>query len=186
MLGIRPKPSDAMGCALLLLFIICTCVPVIGQDECNDLLKSEKYDQAFSCYGKAIEKDPGSAMDWAGQGDVLNNMGYYNQALLYYYMALEKDPSIARIWASKGRTYTRLGYYTDAMTCLNKAIELDANDDYAWTSMGDLMTLMGKIDDAEEAYSKAKTLKSQAKSIGKSSAQYSQEEEEPSMKSPGR
>ena len=123
--------------------------------DCASLVTSGQNAEAFGCFGHAIEADPSSAFDWAGQGDVMNNIGYYHQALIYYEKAISLDPYSANILTSKGRTLTRRGRYEDAMTCFNLALNLRPNNAYTWKSIGDLYTEQHDTTRAEAAYSVA-------------------------------
>ncbi|MHB8117644.1 MAG: tetratricopeptide repeat protein [Methanothrix sp.] len=127
-----------------------------GTEDCADLVSAGRNDEAFSCFGDAIEADPTSAFDWAGQGDVMNNQGYYYQALVYYEMALNLKPDSANILTSKGRTLTRLGKYDDAMESFGLALDQSPDNTYTWESVGDLYELQHDTAKAEAAYAKAK------------------------------
>jgi tetratricopeptide (TPR) repeat protein len=158
-------------CCGFVIFLACvsTCFaqdyPLANESvDCADLVSSERNVEAFSCFGNAIESDPTSALDWAGQGDVMNNIGYYYQALVYYNMAIDLDPSSANILTSKGRTLTRLGKYDEAMNIFSQALELRPDNAYTWRSIGDVYTLRHDTDKAEAAYSKAEAGK-QHKSV---------------------
>ncbi len=126
-----------------------------NSDDCNQLLSENNYADAFVCFAKVIENNPQSALNWAGQGDTMNNMGFYHQALVYYTMASELDPSNADILTSEGRTFTRLGDYDSASKCFNNALNIDPNNEYLWRSIGDLFTKVGDNERANEAYAKA-------------------------------
>jgi len=132
--------------------------------NCADLVSSDRTAEAFSCFGKAIESDPASAFDWAGQGDVMNNIGYYYQALVYYEVAINLEPNSANILTSKGRTLTRLGKYDEAMDIFSQALELQPNNAYTWKSIGDVYTLQHETAKAQAAYAKAEPGK-QRKSV---------------------
>ena len=128
-----------------------------GSVDCAGLVSSGRNVEAFDCFGDAIEANPTSAFDWAGQGDVMNNLGYYYQALVYYEMALSLKPDSANILTSKGRTLTRLGKYDDAMDSFALALEQNPDNTYTWESIGDVYTKQHDTVKAEAAYAKAKT-----------------------------
>jgi hypothetical protein len=37
--------------------------------DCASLVTSDQNSEAFGCFGRAIESDPKSALNWAGQGE---------------------------------------------------------------------------------------------------------------------
>jgi len=128
-------------------------------EDCTDLVSAGRNDEAFSCFGDAIEADPTSAFDWAGQGDVMNNQGYYYQALVYYDMALNLKPDAANILTSKGRTLIHLGKYNDAMDCFALALDQSPDNTYTWESIGDVYTKLHDTAKADAAYARAKPAK---------------------------
>lgn len=145
-----------------------SCVSIcIAQDfpldsanvDCADLVTAGQNAEAFGCFGRAIEADPTSAFDWAGQGDVMNNIGFYYQALVYYEMALNLKPDSSNILTSKGRTLTRMGKYDEALDILAQALDLNPDNTYTWESIGDVYTELGDTDKADAAYARSKPAK---------------------------
>ena len=130
-----------------------------GNVDCADLVTAGQNDVAFGCFGRAIEADPTSAFDWAGQGDVMNNIGFYYQALVYYEMALNLKPDSSNILTSKGRTLTRLGKYDEALDIFAQALELTPDNTYTWESIGDAYYELGDTDKADAAYARGKPVK---------------------------
>jgi tetratricopeptide (TPR) repeat protein len=131
-----------------------------GDVDCADLVTAGQNDVAFGCFGRAIEYDPTSAYDWAGQGDVMNNIGFYHQALVYYEIALSLKPDSSNILTSKGRTLTHLGEYYEALDILTQALDLNPENTYTWESIGDVYTELGDTAKADAAYAKATPAKS--------------------------
>ena len=127
-----------------------------GASDCADLVDAGENAEAFGCCGRAIEADPTSAYDWAGQGDVMNNVGFYYQALVYYEMALSLKPDSSNILTSKGRTLTRLGRYDEALDIFAQALDLNTDNTYTWESIGDVYTKLGDTARADAAYARAK------------------------------
>lgn len=58
------------------------------------LYQLKKHHDAISAFEKAIELDPGSAIDYANIGSNLRELGYRDEAIRLYRMALELDPDI--------------------------------------------------------------------------------------------
>ena len=157
--------TKSLSIGILFCFLCLSCVSIcIAQDfplesgatDCAGLVTAGQNAEAFGCFGRAIEADPTSAFDWAGQGDVMNNIGYYYQALAYYEMALNLKPDSSNILTSKGRTFTRLGKYDEALDILAQALDLNPDNTYTWESIGDVYTELGDTDKADAAYARAK------------------------------
>jgi len=160
--------TKSLSIGIIFCFLCLSCVSIcIAQDfplesgasDCADLVTAGQNDVAFGCFGRAIEADPSSAFDWAGQGDVMNNIGFYYQALVYYEMALNLKPDSSNILTSKGRTLTRLGKYDEALDILAQALDLNPDNTYTWESIGDVYTELGDTDKADAAYAKAEPAK---------------------------
>lgn len=58
------------------------------------LFKLKKHHDAISAFERAIEIDPGSAIDYANIGSNLRELGHKEEAIKCYRMALELDPDI--------------------------------------------------------------------------------------------
>jgi len=162
------RQIKSLSIEIIFCFLYLSCVSIcIAQDfpldsgnaDCADLVTAGQNDVAFGCFGRAIEVDPTSAFDWAGQGDVMNNIGYYYQALVYYEMALNFEPDASNILTSKGRTLTRMGKYDEALDILAQALDLDPDNTYTWKSIGDVYSELGDTDKADAAYARAKPAK---------------------------
>jgi tetratricopeptide (TPR) repeat protein len=160
--------AKSLSIGFIFCFLCVSCVSIcIAQDfpleseatDCADLVTAGQNDVAFGCFGRAIEADPSSAFDWAGQGDVMNNIGFYYQALVYYEMALNLKPDSSNILTSKGRTLTRLGKYDEALDILAQALDHDPENTYTWESIGDVYTELGDTDKADAAYARAEPAK---------------------------
>jgi tetratricopeptide (TPR) repeat protein len=162
------RQIKSLSVGIIFCFLCLSCLSIcIAQDfpldsgsvDCAGQVSAGQNAEAFGCFGRAIEADPTSALDWAGQGDVMNNVGFYYQALVYYEMALNLKPDSANILTSKGRTLTRLGKYDDALDILAQALDLSPDNTYTWKSIGDVYTELGDTDKADAAYARAKPAK---------------------------
>ena len=158
--------TKSLSVGFIFCFLCLSCVSIcIAQDlesavaDCAGLVTADQNAEAFGCFGRAIEADPTSAFDWAGQGDVMNNIGYYYQALVYYEIALNLKPDSSNILTSKGRTLTRLGKYDEALDVLAQALDRNPDNTYTWDSIGDVYTKLGDTDKADSAYARAKPAK---------------------------
>ena len=52
------------------------------------------YEKAIECFERAVEIDPGSAIDYANIASSLRKLGHEKEAIALYQMALEMDPSL--------------------------------------------------------------------------------------------
>jgi ribosomal protein S12 methylthiotransferase accessory factor len=56
--------------------------------------KLKQHQEAIAAFERAIEIDPGSAIDYANIGSNLRELGFKAEAIKLYKMALELDPEI--------------------------------------------------------------------------------------------
>ena len=95
----------------------------------EDFFIDKKFDDALTCYEKAIELEPSDAYYWTLKGLTLYDLEKYQDALVCCNKAIELDPSKARYWNTKSATLSSLEKDQDALVCCNKAIELDPDND---------------------------------------------------------
>lgn len=113
--------------------------------EGDSFLKKEKYQDAISCYEKAIKLGKKNAPAWCGKGNALFNQGknsedvklcvkchlcpvlseaFYEDAIKCYDKAISIDPQLKEAWYGKGVTLDKLGKSMDAKECFEKARKL--------------------------------------------------------------
>jgi ribosomal protein S12 methylthiotransferase accessory factor len=73
--------------------------------------KLKKHDESIAAFERAIELDPGSAIDYANIGSNLRELGHKQEAIRLYQIALELDPDIefARAGLEKLEAQTAAG-----------------------------------------------------------------------------
>lgn len=91
----------------------------------NALASLDRYEEALSCYDRALEMDPRLVEAWHGKGNSLANLGRYEEALSCFDRALEIFPTDARAWYNKGVLLGSLGRYSEALPLLKRALGID-------------------------------------------------------------
>ncbi len=71
--------------------------------------KLKKHDESIAAFERAIELDPGSAIDYANIGSNLRELGHKEEAIRLYKIALELDPDIDFARNSMQKLETELG-----------------------------------------------------------------------------
>jgi ribosomal protein S12 methylthiotransferase accessory factor len=56
--------------------------------------KLKRHEAAVACFRRAVEINPGSAIDWASLGSNLRDLGRIDEAIEMYEKALSLDPTI--------------------------------------------------------------------------------------------
>jgi serine/threonine protein kinase len=117
--------------------------------------KLGQFDEALTCYNKALEIDPRDTIAWINKGASLDKLGQFDEALTCYNKALEIDPRNTVGLMNKGRSLHSLGRYDEALTCYNKALEIDPRYAGAWSSKGFSLAKLGRFDEAILCFNKA-------------------------------
>jgi len=72
--------------------------------------KLKRHQESISAFERAIEIDPGSAIDYANIGSNLRELGHKEEAVKLYKMALELDPNIDFARQNILKLQTELGH----------------------------------------------------------------------------
>jgi tetratricopeptide (TPR) repeat protein len=73
-----------------------------------------KYDEAISCFDKAIEIDPKNTEAWNNEGQALSRLAKYDEAISCFDKAIEIDPNFADAWYNKSLATYMLGRSEEA------------------------------------------------------------------------
>ena len=77
-------------------------------------LTRENWEQALTCFNRAIEINPKTAMAYSNRGNVFYNRRQYEQAMADYNRAVELSPQSANAYFNRGSVWLRLGNQTKA------------------------------------------------------------------------
>ncbi len=83
-----------------------------------------RYEEAISCYERALELDPRYANAWNNKGFSLYALGRYEEAISCYERSLELDPRNAEAWFNKALVEEEIGRRREAAHSYRKFIEL--------------------------------------------------------------
>ena len=90
----------------------------------------KRYEEAITCYDKALEINLLNEYAWTGRGNVLLRLKRYEEAITHYDKALEINSSLEYALRSRGLYYLMLQQYDEALKDLNHAIELEEDNDF--------------------------------------------------------
>jgi tetratricopeptide (TPR) repeat protein len=130
-------------------------------DQGMTLFQPGKYDDAVTCFAKALEIDPRYGAAWLNMGDALHNLGRYEEAVRCYNQVLGIDPLSAFAWDSKAIALGFLGRFEEALACCNQTLEIDPSLTGAWGLKGQLLGLLGRYEEAIESSTKGLELNPQ-------------------------
>ena len=118
----------------------------------NELLSSERYQDAIDAYDKVLSTAPATFGAWNNKGFALKELGKYQEAIECFTKALAINGRDATAWRDKGVALRELGRLADALRSLDTALELDATSPSAWLWKGTVLRQIGKLRDAAQAY----------------------------------
>ena len=134
---------------------LATLSPKDYYNQGNDLLASEKHEEALAAYDKAIELDPDYANAWDSRGVSLDNLEKYEKAISSYDKAIKLDPDYANAWYNRGNSLDDLKRYEEAIASYDKAIELDPDYARTWNNRGISLQKLERDEEAIASYDKA-------------------------------
>jgi predicted negative regulator of RcsB-dependent stress response len=94
----------------------------------NALEDLNRYDEAITCYDRALKIDPNHADAWNNKGNALEDLNRYDEAITCYDRALKIDPNYTSTWNNKGNALQNLNRYDEAITCYDQALKIYPND----------------------------------------------------------
>ncbi len=136
---------------LCILFIFTIALIIIGTtlklgqyyNEGVILYNQGEYDEAISCFERALEIDPThqdakkySSYAWFNKGVFLYQKKYYYEAIACFDKAIEINPNYLIALNNKGWALNGLERYSEAIACFDKAININPNYKEAWYRKG--------------------------------------------------
>jgi tetratricopeptide (TPR) repeat protein len=115
-------------------------------EDGNMLFNQGNYQDALSCYQKAVKLGKNNALAWHGKGNVLFKQGensedvtlcvkchlcpvlseaFYQDAVKCYDKAIEIDPKFKDAWYKKGIALEKLGKFIESKKCIEISKSLD-------------------------------------------------------------
>ncbi|MBD1945205.1 tetratricopeptide repeat protein [Coleofasciculus sp. FACHB-712] len=134
----------------------------------NQLLKSQRYEEAIAFYDKAIKLKHDFWEAWHHRAWALGSLQRYKEAIASYEQAIVLKPDNPAIWTDWSGALAALQRYEEAIACCDRAIEINPHYPYAWYNKACFCALQGKaslaLDSLEQAiYLDPNTFKTYAK-----------------------
>ncbi|HHT9125059.1 MAG TPA: tetratricopeptide repeat protein [Candidatus Brocadiia bacterium] len=124
-------------------------------DKGNALYKSGKYEEANTCFNKAIEIDPQNAEAWVQKGFALRRLYRYEGAITCFDKAIEIQSQLEWAWHGKGGALRNLGRNEEAIRCHDEAIRINPQFASAWLGKGLALENLGRHEEEIACYDKA-------------------------------
>ncbi|WP_242056808.1 tetratricopeptide repeat-containing serine protease family protein [Planktothrix sp. FACHB-1355] len=125
----------------------------------NDLIASQKYEDAIASYDKAIQFQPDYHEAWYNRGYALGELKRYEDAIASYDKAIQFKPDKHEVWYNRGIALGELKRYEDAIASYDKAIQFKPDKHEAWNNRGNVLYNLKRYEEAIASYDKAIQIK---------------------------
>ncbi len=115
----------------------------------------KRYEEAVTCYDKALEADPKFSYAWQGKSDALHSLQRYEEALACLDQVLEINQNGLTAWYNKGYALDKLQRHDKAIICYDQALKIDPKHVNAWHNKGNSLNELQRHDEAIVCYDQA-------------------------------
>ena len=93
--------------------------------EGNNLMRTEKFQEALSMYSKAIELDGSNPVFYCNRAAAHSKMNNHHLAIEDCQRAIDMDPSYSKAYGRMGLAHSSLNKHKEAVDNFKKALELE-------------------------------------------------------------
>ncbi|KAL0269839.1 UNVERIFIED_CONTAM: hypothetical protein PYX00_007438 [Menopon gallinae] len=93
--------------------------------EGNNLMKAENFQEALSCYTKAIQLDPHNPVYYCNRAAAHSRLNNHQATIEDCKAALKIEPTYSKAYGRLGLAYSSLGMFKEAKASYEKALELE-------------------------------------------------------------
>ena len=109
------------------------------------------YEEALSCYDRALVLDPDNAQGWARRGKMLRLLEYAEEAETSLREALRRQPDLADAHCELARALDCLGRFDEAEASVRTALRLQPQHAVAHCTLAYILGHLGRIPEAIES-----------------------------------
>ena len=113
------------------------------------------YDQALSCYQKAVQIKPALYEALNNLGNAYKDQGHFTEAIVCYQKALKRHVGFAEAYLNLGIIFAESELSAEAIDCFQKATRINPEFAEAFNFMGMTLAATGRRDAAIECFEKA-------------------------------
>jgi tetratricopeptide (TPR) repeat protein len=119
------------------------------------LYSLERFEEALSCFDRALEIDPRLDRALFNKGTTLGRLGRKEEAFACLDLAIELIPSYGQAWINKGNMLSSLREVKQALECYDRALELSPLYAEAWNNKGNALHSLAHTQEALACFSRA-------------------------------
>jgi len=118
-----------------------------------------RFDEAETCFRRAIQLMPNLADAHYNLGNTLKNLGRLEEAKACYRKALQLKPDFAGAYSNLGIALQETGNLYEAEMVLRQALQIKPNFMEAYNNLGSTLNDLGRLDEARVEYETALRIK---------------------------
>ena len=130
----------------------------------NTYVEKNMFEEAISCYLKAIRVSPNHFLAHASLGFALYNRRQIDEAAKYLEQALNLNPNHDEAFICLGMICREQGLFDDAIAYFKKALEINPGSAWVYTNLGVTMQQKGRYEEGSKYLHKAIEINAQLKS----------------------
>jgi tetratricopeptide (TPR) repeat protein len=119
------------------------------------LREKGSFEEAVSCFQKAIHLNPDNANAYHNLGNTLDDLGKVEGSIRCYQKALQINPSNVIHYKCLGNALRETGQLDESLEILSQALDRFPDDPEAYFNLGAALKAKGRLDEAVECYRKA-------------------------------
>lgn len=102
----------------------------------NELLNSQRYEEAISAYNQAVQIQPNFSDAWNNGGLALASLKRYEESITAYEQAIQAQSDYHLAWSNRGDALVNLKRYEEAIVSYEQAIQIKPNIPNVWLNRG--------------------------------------------------
>ncbi len=114
----------------------------------NVLADQRKFEEAISCFGKAITLRPDFGVAWNNQGNAFSDLGLTQQAVACHRRAIALRPDDPETFNNLCNSLSAVGEIEEAIIHCRRALELRPDYAAAHSNLGKAISTLGQYDEA--------------------------------------
>lgn len=122
-----------------------------------------KFEEAVTCYRRALTLEPKAAELHFNLGASLSNLGRFEEAIASYRKAISLKPSLVVAHFNLGTALQALRRYEEATAAYRKVVAMEPGFFEAHGNLGTVLQEQGKLDEAITCYRKALAIQTDAR-----------------------
>jgi tetratricopeptide (TPR) repeat protein len=107
-----------------------------------------QFEEAMSCFDKALEIDPKNVRAWISRGNLFLDQKLFNEAISCYNKAIEIEPGNKKYWYNIGFALQKSDKFEESLEYFNYSLKIDPKYVKALTAKGSSLSQLSRYEEA--------------------------------------